>query len=405
MDAAAAITAATSVKDGEALLLANLRLELHRVESHLSGSGAPFLLGTSPSLGDFLLLPFIDRFRYVLAAYKGFHLLDEAPALTRMMHAAELLPSFQRTARSCAEYIHAFEYVVVPPAANSAAGDLQQPQPHHHKKSAISAGYLLDFAHVELFTTTRAVNPWSDVVRLTAFLKHVPIAERPMSEFRATPAPAAAAAAAAANAGDAAQQAHEHAAVDFILRHAGSGLRPVQSPVVACNYLVDSYRVDIDGGAASDDGAAACDHLHTESLRPDSQLDRAHERFLLNYLEKHFTPRVQEWRRRQQQQEQTSRKEENEEFERAASELRSAIAFVENELRNVAGSSAAPFGLGTANICLVDVALCGLLSRVDPALLRGQPKISTAMTAIKAHVEKLLISAGAADLQSRLFAH
>jgi glutathione S-transferase len=74
----------------------------------------PFFLGEALSAADIALLPFIDRLCPGLAAYRGYHMLndDGAPPLPRIctaLRAVQARDSWRATAQSPAFYVSAYE--------------------------------------------------------------------------------------------------------------------------------------------------------------------------------------------------------------------------------------------------------------------------------------------------------
>lgn len=69
----------------------------------------PYFLGETFGIADVAVLPFLDRFRHTLLAYRGFKLLEGHPRLVKLMQAAESRPSFALTAQPADFYITCYK--------------------------------------------------------------------------------------------------------------------------------------------------------------------------------------------------------------------------------------------------------------------------------------------------------
>ncbi len=63
-------------------------------------SAGPFFLGETFSFADVAILPFLDRYRYKLLAFRGVDFLANAPRLRGLLAAAEQRESFKASAQT-----------------------------------------------------------------------------------------------------------------------------------------------------------------------------------------------------------------------------------------------------------------------------------------------------------------
>lgn len=98
--------------EGAAEKLADFEWNVKNIEKLLieQSPRGPFFLGETFSLADIALVPFLDRFRYTLAAYcNGYDLFASAPRTKALLDAAFLRPSVFQTSQSAAFYIDAYK--------------------------------------------------------------------------------------------------------------------------------------------------------------------------------------------------------------------------------------------------------------------------------------------------------
>ena len=81
-----------------------LRAALGAVSAALARLGGPFLLGAAPSIGDFLLWPFVERL-CVLKHYRGFEAPPELAPFAAWVAAMGALPAVQKTKQDAAFFV------------------------------------------------------------------------------------------------------------------------------------------------------------------------------------------------------------------------------------------------------------------------------------------------------------
>jgi glutathione S-transferase len=87
----------------------NVKEDVQYINGVLEKRGkGPFFLGERYSLADIALVPFLDRFRATLKAYRGIDIFETAPRLRTLLEAAELRESFKTTALPQQQYVDGY---------------------------------------------------------------------------------------------------------------------------------------------------------------------------------------------------------------------------------------------------------------------------------------------------------
>ena len=88
-------------------------------EAFLDSSAGPYVLGNQISLAEIMLVPFLDRFRYLLKHYRGYDLLKPGSKIEAMFCEFEKRSSFQASAEPASYYIPRYEGYVGARGASS----------------------------------------------------------------------------------------------------------------------------------------------------------------------------------------------------------------------------------------------------------------------------------------------
>jgi glutathione S-transferase len=78
-------------------------------EKAYSATEGPYFHGPNFSWVDIAIVPFLDRFRHTLAAYRGFNIFEGKPHLERLMRAASTRASLSQTMQLPSFYIDAYK--------------------------------------------------------------------------------------------------------------------------------------------------------------------------------------------------------------------------------------------------------------------------------------------------------
>jgi glutathione S-transferase len=99
----------------QAAAATKLRAALAAVSAALVRRGGPFLLGPAPTIGDFLLWPFIERL-CVLEHYRGFTVPPELGPFAAWVAAMGALPAVQKTRQPPAFFVAGYAKYANPAA-------------------------------------------------------------------------------------------------------------------------------------------------------------------------------------------------------------------------------------------------------------------------------------------------